>query len=208
MQINDVVTNEYKTNKKTDWRGFWGVGIGHTFEKEWFSNYQFSLGIAGYGINLGQVQGVEYPFINDGQYDTLNYKFQAKSSTGMLESRLAYTQFNWQPIALIGIGKSWNRLSGYNEQPTDPFLSASPVSPGFNNQTKQAFAYELGVGLQRKFLDDTVHKIQYKGSVSYRYFNLGKGLLGSFPAQTSNDRLQIKNLYTQAILFSLDVSFN
>lgn len=204
VQITDVVTNAYRTQPSTNWQGLWGVGLGHTFQRT--NVYQLSLNATGYFANLGNVQGLEYPFINDGVYDSLNYNFHAKSTALMFESRLAYTQFEWQPYALIGIGESWNRLSGYNETQIFSALSAAPVSPTFSSRTHNAFAYELGAGIQHQLFNDLVHKIQYKGGLGYQYFNLGKGELGHFPAQTATDRLHINRLTTQAIVLSLNVS--
>ncbi len=207
VRISSNVTNKYRTKQTMNGQDFGGIGIAHVFEKKWLQSYQFSLGVAGYFINLGDVHGTEYPFINAGSYDTLNYTFHVKSSTVLLESRFFYSQYDWQPFVLIGIGSGWNRLSGYKEVPSDPSLSAAPASSGFSNHTHQGFAYELGVGLQHQLWEDAIHKMQYKGSIGYRYFNLGDGQLGPFSAQTSNDRLQMNNLYTQGIVLALDVSF-
>ncbi|WP_028389420.1 outer membrane protein [Legionella fairfieldensis] len=205
--INDFVANAYQTTEKNQWQGFWGGGITHTFEGI-LSHSNLSLGLAGYSIHLGKVQGKEYPFINDGVYDALDYSFHVKNHLLMLESRLSYVFYNWQPFALIGIGKAWNRLEHYNEIAADPSSSATPLTPGFGNHTHQDFAYELGLGVQHPLFEDKLRKMTYTASLGYRYFNLGQGKSGALPEQTSTDRLSIKNLYTQCIVFSIEASFN
>lgn len=207
VQINNFVTNSYQSTVKTDWEGFIGGGLEHSFEKKWWHS-NISLGIAGYGFNLGQVQGIEYPFINAGIFDTLNYSFKVKSFALLVESRLAYQQYAWQPFIIVGIGPAWNKAQNYQEAPTNPSLSAAPVSPVFRNNTKQAFAYELGLGIQHQLWEDKINHCRYLASLGYRYFNLGESKLGTFPAQTSPARLQINNLYTQGIVFSLSASFS
>ncbi|KTC92227.1 hypothetical protein [Legionella cincinnatiensis] len=206
VEINEVITNAYQTNTKTNWQGFWAVGANHTFEKSWFSFYQLSLGIAGYFFELGQVKGTEFPFINEGFFDTLNYNFHAKSSSLMVEGKAIYSKYVLKPYVLVGIGPSWNRFYTYHEKPTEPSLSAAPAVH-FNNHTKETFSYELGAGLDYLLWNDTQHQLQYHASVGYQYFNLDKGALGYSLVQTSKDRLTVKNLYTQGIVFTLAVSF-
>ncbi|ARB92706.1 outer membrane beta-barrel protein [Legionella longbeachae] len=206
VEVNEVITNAYQTNTKTNWQGFWGLGANHTFEKSWFSFYQFSLGIAGYFFKLGQVNGTKFPFINEGLFDTLNYNFHAKSASLMVEGKAIYSKYALKPYALVGIGPSWNRLYAYREKPSDLSLSAAPSVP-FKNHTKQTFSYALGAGLGYLLWDDKQHHVQYHMTAGYQYFNLGEGALGYCLAQTSKDRLTVKNLYTQGVVFTLAVSF-
>lgn len=208
VAINDFVVNNYITDPHTSWNELLGIGIAHTFEHVFNKPFDISLGITGYTINLGNVKGIEYPFANDGSFDTLNYKFAAQSNALMLESKLFYTHNKWKIFGLLGLGNAWNHLYDYNETPTDPSLSAASVPQVFSNNTNNAFAYEFGIGIQRQLFKDVKRNIRYAASIDYRYFNLGKGKLGSFSAQTTNERLRINNLYTQCILFSLNVSLS
>ncbi|MFT4058836.1 MAG: hypothetical protein QM652_04725 [Legionella sp.] len=205
VEINEFLTNAYQTNTQTNWQGFWAIGANHTFENPWFSFYQLSLGVSGYFFQLGQVKGTEFPFINEGLFDTLNYNFHAKSSSLMVEAKAIYSQYTLKPYALVGIGPSWNRFYAYDETPTDLSLSAAPAAR-FNNHTQQTFSYELGIGFQYLLWDDKQRHVQYHASAGYQYFNLDKGALSRSLAQTSQDHLKIKDLYTQGIIFTLAVS--
>ena len=206
VEINEVITNSYYTKTQTNTRGFWAIGANHTFENPSYPSYQLSLGLAGYFFQLGSVQGTEYPFINDGFFDTLHYSFHAKSASLMVEAKAIYSQYALKPYALVGIGPSWNKLYAYHEKPSDFSKSAAPALV-FSNHTKQTFSYELGTGLQYLLWDDQQRHIQYHAAAGYQYFNLGQGDLGRSLAQTSSDRIKIKNLYTQGILFTLAASF-
>jgi hypothetical protein len=206
VEINEVITNAYQTQAQTNTQGFGAVGVSHTFENLVYPSYQLSLGLAGYFFQLGYVQGTEYPFINAGLFDTLHYSFQAKSNALMVEAKALYLHYALKPYALVGIGSSWNKFFAYHEKPSDPLLSASPMMP-FIDHTKQIFAYELGAGLQYLLWDDQRRHVQYHASTGYQYFNLDKGALDRSLAQTSPERLKVKNLYTQGIIFTLAASF-
>ena len=206
VQINDPLTNAYQPWKNTNQQFFLAVGANHTVEKTWFSFYQLSLGAAGYFFHLGDANGVEYPFINEGIFDTLNYSFRAKSTTVLAEARLTYSSYKLKPFALLGFGISKNRFYDYSETPTIPELSAAPALT-FSNNTTYHFAYELGVGVQYLFWNDQIHHIQYLVSAGYQYFNLGKGALGGLPLQTAAESLKVPHLYTQGAVFSLALSF-
>lgn len=206
VDINEFITNAYQTHMQTQPKGFWGVGVHHTLLSSRIPLAQFSLGLAGYFLDLGTVKGMELPFINEGVFDSLNYNFHVKSSSLMVEAKAAYSPHNLQPFALVGVGNSWNRFFDYHEKPTDSSLSAAPAT-GFQDHTQQTFAYELGAGLQYQFGRNKHNHPQYKVAAAYHYFNLGQGALGRSVAQTANKRLGIKNLYTQGIVFSFAFSF-
>ncbi|WP_131782832.1 hypothetical protein [Legionella gresilensis] len=203
VEINSDVINKYQTKNKYQSHGFWGGGFNQTFTNS-SHDTALSLGIASYSLALGKIWGIEYPFFNEGLFDTLNYHFHVKNKLLLIESRLAYTALvNWQPFAVVGIGKSWNHFYHYREYPTNPALSAATSTP-FTNKTQQDFSYELGLGLTYSLFNDKSHHINYFTSLSYRYFNLGKGKLAQ---QLSSSSLQIKNLSTQSIAVELNVSF-
>ncbi|WP_298628342.1 hypothetical protein [uncultured Legionella sp.] len=205
VEINEEMTNAYNTIPHTNRQSFWAIGAHHALEHFSLPSYQLSLGLAGYFFHLGQVKGTEYPFINEGFFDTLDYSFHAKSVSLMMEAKAVFSPYALKPYALIGIGSGWNKFYAYNEKPTDPTLSAAPAM-FFNNHTQQIFSYELGAGIQYLLKDDPLRHVQYYASAGYQYFNLNKGSLGPSPAQASSDRIKVKNLYTQGIIFTLALS--
>jgi len=207
-QINNLVVNKYHTSKETHWEALWGFGTAYSVGPFMDTPISASFGLAVYRVDLGKVKGTEYPFINSGVYDTLNYQFSAKSTSLFVESRLFYNISAWQPFVLFGVGTAWNTLSKYSETPTDPALSAAPVPNTFSSHTRDAVAYEVGVGVQHQLYQDMTHCIRYLGVLDYRYVNLGKARLASFPAQTTSSGLQTHDLSAQGLMFSLKVSFS
>jgi hypothetical protein len=203
VQINEYMINDYITSKKGYFSPFLGFGVGHTF-KNFNKPLSVAFDVAGYYTNFATISGLEYPFANDGLFDSLNYKFRGDSYSTFLESRFAYTAYKWQPYGFVGIGTAWNRLYGYSESPSDPSLTAAAATDTFEGKTTASFAYEAGIGVQRTIFKDPNHDLEYSLSMDYRYLNLGKGKLGT--TQTTNNALYISNLNLQALTLSLKVT--
>lgn len=205
ININQYMVNEYKTQSQSQTRPIFGIGVAHSFDG-FNQPLSLSLGLSGYYINYGTIKGTEYPFVNDGIFDSLDYKFHAQSLSTMIESRFIYTQCNWQPYALAGIGASWNRLYHYNETPSNSSQSAASSPYPFPGNTMASFAYELGLGVQRQIYIHSSNVFQYFLSLEYRYINNGKAEFAPSLAQTTSDRLQVSHLNTQTLMFSLKVA--
>jgi hypothetical protein len=205
VQITNSITDIYSTHSGQTIGPLFGLGMGSCFNNIFNRSFDFSLGLTGYYVYFHNISGTKYPFANDGSYDTLNYQFKAYSLALMVEPRVIYTAYSWQPFLLAGMGGSWNYLYNYSETPTNNLDSAAPVPQAFASHGNLAFAYELGLGVQHPIFEDR-YKIKYLISLDYRYMRFGKGQLGSFPAQTSASRLHLSNLNTQAVVFTLKAS--
>ena len=205
LRINEDVTNRYRANSRTRTDPLFGIGIGHTFEKIFQKPWDISLGLSSYYLDLENVTGVEYPFVNAGMFDTLNYKFRVQSASLLVEPRLIYSRCDWQPYFIGGIGVAWNILNDYSERASNAALSAAP-GPFFGSNTQAAFAYEVGAGVQHQFFHDQKTGIDYSASLDYRYMNFGKGQLQNFEGMTASNHLGVSTIDTQAVVLSLKVS--
>lgn len=206
ISINDDVSNGYDSKRNSNWQGLVGVELNQQLAYPLSSKYRFTYGIAGYFLNLGKAQGIEYPLINFGLFDTLDYQFKVRSAAALIQAALSYDYQRLRPFILVGLGTSWNRSNQYREMPTNPALSATPAVL-FDAHTQSSFAYTLSAGTQFFLGKALTQPIEYHAAVRYQYFNLGAGRLGRAPVQTADARLRINNLYTQGILFSLIATF-
>jgi hypothetical protein len=206
VQINQYEVNQYNASSNYLSRPILGLGIAHTYA-DFSIPFRLSLGLSAYYTSFGTTKGTEYPFVNDGVYDSLNYRFDSQSITTMLETHLTYTSYSWQPYGIIGAGVAWNYLSGYSETPSVPTESAASSPYPFANHTNASFAYVLGLGVEKEIYKDTSHNIQYSLSSEYRYMSMGKGALGIQSMHHSTGSLQISNLNKKIILFALKASF-
>lgn len=207
VNINDDLINSYITHAHHHNEPVFGVGASYVFDFLCPAPLSLGLGVKGYYAQFGTVEGIQHPFINVApDFDTLNYSFKSENYSVMFEPRLIYSASRWQPYILGGVGIAWNRLYGYDESPTDTTLSAAPVPETFSNHTSSALAYEVGLGVQSVIFNSFNCKTSYILALDYRYMNFGKGQLGSFPAQTSDDRLTVHRLDTQAVMLTFKVS--
>ena len=120
----------------------------------------------------------------------------------MIEPRVISMKYAWQPYLMGGIGVSTNKMSHYNEYPTNPALSAVATN-AFASHSSTNFAWEAGVGVQRMIYMTTSGR-SFTLAGEYRYMDWGSMTLGQTAAQTTQDRLNIGHLKTN--LFDLRLS--
>ncbi|OGT41707.1 MAG: hypothetical protein A3F13_03010 [Gammaproteobacteria bacterium RIFCSPHIGHO2_12_FULL_40_19] len=207
VAINSFQTNTYNATSFSAWGPIFGIGMGHEFSQSYGSNLKIVLGLGAHFINFSEVTGVESPFSNAGNFDTLNYQFSASSTAIMAETRFVYTASSWQPYLLAGLGGAWNSLSGYSETPTDPNSGASPATHVFTDNTQGSFACEIGVGILHPIYHDRKNDIIYNLGLDYRYWHLGDAQLGLSSIQTTTEHLQANNTNAQAIMLTFSASF-
>ena len=191
------LTHSYVADDRNQKGEFFGFGMEYYFERLISSPLILSMGLSGYRINLGDLNGIETPFVNGGLTDTLLYTAQARSSLLMLEPKITLTTHAIQPYIFAGIGYAWNTLQKFSET-TPPGSTAAPGNP-YSDHTKQNIATELGLGLQYVF-GSTPTK-QYALHIEYQHFNLGTLELGNASGQTTNDRLTVQS--SKADIFNL-----
>ncbi|MFI4956785.1 MAG: outer membrane protein [Gammaproteobacteria bacterium] len=204
VKVHPLVTNDYETDEDVTVGPAVGLGLRYGFDGLAHDNLSLTLGVSGYYINYGDITGTEYPFVNGGSFDTLDYHFRTRSFALMFEPRLVYSKYVFQPYLITGIGSAWNRAYNYKEAPTDPNGSAAPAPHPFRSQTVNAFAYEVGIGVQYKFDKDIYHHLV---SLDYRYMNMGHADLGTMSGQLTDDHLEVSPLATQTIMLSLTTAF-
>jgi len=205
VAINTSVSNTYDTEASTQASGIVGFGYGRIFHLK--HDLAVSIGPSLFYTDFDSVNGLEYPASNLGNFDTLNYQYAASAWSLFAASKLVYEKYNWQPFITGGIGPSWNRLSEYQEVPTDPNGMASPNSSVPANNTKVAFAYEVGCGLQRIIHSSEKLNMVYRLSLAYQYMNLGEGSLSPASVSTTGQTIKINTIDTNAILLGLVVTF-
>jgi opacity protein-like surface antigen len=202
-----LIVNDYLVNK-TERNGFMdGLGFAYSFDQASKAPLAYHLGLMGYFVDFGKVTGLELPWINSGNYDTLNYRFRVKSTALMLHSKMVYTGFHFQPYVFLGLGGARNQAHDYKELATDPNGTAVAAPRPFHNNTLTSFAYEVGVGVQHSLADYPQNKLHYLVSLDYRYMNFGRAELGMLPTQTTDDQLNVPSVNTQALVLSLTTLF-
>lgn len=197
VAMNSELTNQYTITSSAN-RPTFAVGAGYL----WTLTPDLALNV---GFNAHylktEVDGVNAPDIIG---DTLNYTTDVQSLAFLLTPKLIWTASRWQPYIEGGMGLSVNEASNYSETPTDPDGSAVPTQTPFGNERTDAFAYELGVGIQHALWNSPHAPLL---ALSYDWMDWGKVALGSFAGQTTSDRLSFGHLQTSSVNASLTWPF-
>lgn len=90
----------------------------------------------------------------------------------------------------------FNRAYGYSNT---PLIFEALANPNFGDNTKTAFSYSLGLGVQ------TAINAQWHAGIGYEFLDFGKSRLNRASGQTMNSGLQLSHLYTHGVL--LNVSY-
>ncbi len=211
LYIGSGQINNYTTSERTTYNPLGGIGIGYAFyptDSDGNSHAKIVLGLSSYYLSLGKVKGINTLFQGDSGAGTLNYQFNAQSIAVFGTTRFVLTDYSWEPFLLAGVGSAWNELDNYSESiVTNP----SPTPPSMMSaHTDNAFAYQLGIGVQHQIYLNTEDNVSCGLALSYNYFNLGSSKLGPYPPvlQTSTNRLGINDMTAHSLLFSIVTSFN
>lgn len=202
--LNPFVENRYVANAAEQHAPFFGFGVGYQWDHpvSQLSNLAVKLGLSAYFINT-QLTGTNYPFINAGQFDTLNYYVTNRNSSLLVEPTLLYTRFSWQPYVLAGLGAAWNKAQNYHELPSNPLLSAVPMIQAFGNKTNNHFAYEFGLGIQHALF--TIQEINHINIfIDYRYIAYGQTKLAVSPIQSTQTAPSLGSLNINLLSVGLE----
>lgn len=87
----------------------------------------------------------------------------------------------------------FNRAHDFTNTPL--IFEALPNS-NFTSNTKTAFSYTLGAGIQK------ILNYHWQVGIGYEFSDWGKSELGRAPGQSLNTGLSLKHLYTNGVLFN------
>lgn len=207
MRLGRVVnfSHVYNPDGSTSINGLGGIYI--AMMKKLARNMEISVGPSFYFLNIGKIKGNESVFLGGAQYASLHYHFHIQSFPLFLETRFSFTNRDWVPYLIGGVGVAWNNLYGFSESlisiadPTGP-LATNPLQ----SKRQTAFAYEVGIGIQHLLYTDVKNQMCYRLGLEYRYFNNGFGRFNPGQNQLNKDTLYIRSIDANAVLVSLMVS--
>lgn len=138
-------------------------------------------------------------FVNP-NFDTLNYNYAITSVPlfGTFKFGGIIAGF-FEPYVLAGVGVSWNRAFNYNEVPTDPLATASPMRSMFQPNSETEFAYTFGGGFGFQVTRST------NLALEYRYTNYGNASLNSSLYQETTQGLSLGEIHSNALLARMTV---
>lgn len=197
IQVIPGLNSQYVTSGTTSAEPLMGLGVSYVIPE---GNFALGLGVQGYYLYSAQARGINTP----ADTDPLNYTANGESYALMFEPKLMYTQYNFQPYVLAGVGRARVNFSNYSESPVDPSGTAGGGTSVFSDAHNNNTAFEVGVGVQYLLGPDLNAPIV---SLDYRYINWGKGGMAPALGQLTQNAVQFGNLTTSSINLSLTIPF-
>lgn len=168
------------------------LGMQQSLSSQWLG----ALGLAVATTGNAKMQGAIW---DDADVEFNNYRYQYKVSNTRiaLKGKLSLdnkNRFAVMPWVSASAGVGFNRAHGFTNTPV--IFEAVP-NANFSNNTKTAFTYTLGAGVQKSI------NAHWQIGVGYEFADWGKSSLGRASGQTLNSGLELKHLYTNGVMFNL-----
>ena len=133
----------------------------------------------------------------DPAYNNFFYNYSVNHAHLAVKGKLIANTSKIRPYVQGSLGVGLNRSHDFSMTPK--IFEAVPA-PAFTNHTTTAFAYTVGLGLQKAFND------HLQGGLGYEFADWGKSQLAPAFGQTTNSALQSCHLYTNQL--QLSISYN
>ena len=167
------------------------LGLGRDFQDKGFGEIGIALAVT----NSAQLQGRIWE-TGDPQFDNYDYQYRIKHQHAAAKAKWLCS--NWTkfffPYLTASIGVAQNTAYHFTQTPL--LYEALPIA-GFQNRTLTALTYALGAGIDKQL------NTHWHAGVGYQVNSWGKSALGRTPTQTTSSGLQLSNLYTQQLEFTL-----
>ncbi len=180
--------------------GIFALSGGRVWQRNSFYIPSYSLGVMWQHLFRNNLNG-QITQYSDPEF--LNYDYQLNTTSNVV---LAYSKINifsykkFLPYFNIGLGGTFNRTNGYNEEALE-FVTAR-VSPQFQDNSSNQFAYLLGAGF------DVLATPNLSISAGYNYLNIGNLATGYGVETWSAAKLNYGANSTNEVLITLNYKFN
>ncbi|MBA2710813.1 MAG: porin family protein [Tatlockia sp.] len=163
-------------------------------QKSVFQQLQGQLGIAVAATNNARLRGEIWDDA-DPIFNNHIYRYQIQHSRITVKGKLLADRGYWLTPWLSGsLGVGFNNAHDYQNR---PLISAALPNPNFGDNTKTAFSYTVGVGLQKSI------NTHWQVGVGYEFADWGKSELNRALGQVYGRGLALNHFYTNGLLFSL-----
>lgn len=132
----------------------------------------------------------------DPEFNNYTYSYKIQHTQLTVKSKLLADMGYWLDPWISGsLGVGFNSAHSFGDTPT--IFEALP-NPNFGSHAELAWAYSLGVGVQKVLNEDWQIGVGYEFEADW-----GKSSLGRAEGQTLNSGLWLDHLYSNGILFSI-----
>lgn len=153
-----------------------------------------------FGVTLAGTTPVEFKGevweMGDPTFDNFVYDYRLKHMHVAVKGKLFATPFSettW-PYISGSVGVGFNRSYDYD---TSAVIPEAVAPPNFENNTKTAFTYTLGAGIQRVFNSNL------QAGIGYAFANWGQSALSPALGQQTQGVLALNSFYTNQLQFNI-----
>ncbi len=189
--------NDHYSNNGISSQPYGFLAAGYTWQRpeNWLPNY--SLGLRYTYVSAASVSGsidqYSLPAFNNYHY---SYDLQIVSLLAIFKADL-YRWHHIMPYVLLGAGVADCSTSDYSEQ---ALINVTPrVNPGFENNSSNNFAYQLGVGIDYAIQENLLVNIEYS-YLNDGTIHTGNGTNYVTATGTNYDNESLKNKITATTL--------
>ncbi|GEM_PF-2803125 len=201
IYYNGSLVDKYPTQQRNAHAMIAGINSGYEFSDP-DSALAMAVGLGLYGTPgsaygySGQV--IETTPSNPDAGDILyNYKYNIRSTRLMGEARLSWLLGYFVPFIDLGLGATWNHMTGYQELPFS--FPGYTALPPFQSKTNTHFAYQAGFGVGFAFDSNAAEIRRERISLGYRFVNLGDASYGTrgsaYPYPFKTGKLKTQEIY-------------
>ncbi|MDI9819845.1 MULTISPECIES: outer membrane protein [unclassified Legionella] len=186
------IEKTYYAKKSTSSLAYGELFLG--MQKDFYNQLQAQIGLALAATDKAKLSGEIWDDA-DPQFDNYVYKYKIKHRRVALKGKLLFDR-NYVVIPWVSgsVGVGFNKAYGFDNTPT---IFEAVKNANFTNNTKTAFTYTLGAGLQKALTEC------WQVGIGYEFADWGKSQLGRSAGQTLNQGLSLNHLYTHGVLLNV-----
>ncbi|MCC5791719.1 MAG: porin family protein [Legionellaceae bacterium] len=186
------IEKSYVARKSTNAQAFGELFLG--LQKSLSPQWLGQLGLAVATAGNAKLQGAIWDDA-DPEFDNHRYQYKVRNTRVALKGKLLLDKGYWAiPWVSASAGIGFNRAHSFTNTPL--IFEALP-NANFSNNSKTAFTYTLGAGVQKAL------NANWQVGVGYEFADWGKSELGRAAGQSLNSGLALNHIYTNGVLFNL-----
>lgn len=166
------------------------LGMQKTLSNELQAQFGIAVAVTGDAKMSGEIWDDA-----DARFNNHTYQYKVNHSHVAFKGKLLLDRGYFVTPWLSGsLGVGFNKAKDFTNT---PIIFEALVNPNFASNTKTAFTYTVGVGVQKAL------NANWQIGIGYEFADWGKSQLGSALGQTLNSGLALSHLYTNGALINI-----
>ena len=188
-QVQNTYTADNQTHQLNTGELF--LGVHRTLGSQWHGELGLSLA----AMTSAKIAGDVWQDA-DPEFNNFTYSWKTNNTRLSVKGKLVRENvlYGLSPYVSVSLGASFNHAGHYQ---STPLIYQALPDPNFSSNNTTAFAYGVGIGVQRAVND------HLQAGIGYELVDWGKSSLARAPGQTMGTGPYINHLYTNGLMFTL-----